>query len=131
MKILFRYKWYNDEKSILHCIAEGEWTWRDYHAAWQPIIFNLINHAGNVHVLLDFREQTRLAMPSGIAAHFSSFGTNLSPKLSGKAVVLGIPENDMPKLPRNEDGTMDTKTGKLFFATNESEAADFFARFNT
>lgn len=129
MKILFRYTWYNEAKTILHFIAEGDWNWRDYHAGWRPMLFNLINHAGNVHVLLDFREQTRAAMPAGVAAHLSSFGKSLSPKLSGKAVVIGFPAADMPKLPRNEDGTMDCKTGRLYFANNEEEVAALFASF--
>jgi hypothetical protein len=131
MKILFRYKWYNEEKTILHFIAEGDWTWRDYHAGWRPMLINLINHAGNVHVLMDFREQTRATMPVGIAAHLSSFGKNLSPKLSGKAVVIGIPAADMLKLPRNEDGTMDSKIGKLYFADSDEDVAALFAKFQT
>lgn len=130
MKILFRYKWFDDEKRILHLIAEGEWTWRDYHAAWRPMLFSILSHPGNVHVLLDFREQTRPNMPAGIAAHLSSFGTSLSPKLSGKAVAIGIPAADKPKLPLNEDGTMDSKSGKLYFAETEAEALALFESFN-
>jgi hypothetical protein len=129
MKILFRYKWYDEQKTILHYIAEGDWTWRDYHAGWRPMLFNILTHPGNVHVLLDFREQTRLAMPAGIAAHLSSFGKSLSPRLSGKAVVIGIPAADMLRLPRNEDGTMDCKTGKLYFADDEEAVAGLFASF--
>lgn len=129
MKILFRYKWLNDEKTILHYIAEGDWTWRDYHAGWRPMLFSVLSHPGNVHVLLDFREQTRTAMPAGIAAHLSSFGTSLSPRLSGKAIVIGIPAADKAKLPLNEDGTMDSKTGKLYFAESEEEASKLFASF--
>ena len=93
------------------------------------MLFNLINHAGNVHVLLDFREQTRAAMPAGVAAHLSSFGKSLSPKLSGKAVAIGIPAADMPKVPRNDDGTMDCKTGTIYFAESEEEAAALLAGF--
>jgi hypothetical protein len=129
MKILFRYKWYDEQKTILHYIAEDNWNWRDYHAGWRPMLFNILNHAGNVHILLDFREQTRASMPAGVAAHLSSFGKSLSPKLSGKAVAMGIPASDMPKLPRNEDGTMDCKTGKLYFVDNEADAAALFASF--
>lgn len=129
MKILFRYKWLDEEKTILHYIAEGEWNWRDYHAGWRPMLFSILSHAGNVHVLLDFREQTRAAMPAGIAAHLSSFGKSHSPKLSGKGIAIGIPAADRPKLPLNEDGTMDCKTGTLYFAETIEEALQLFANF--
>lgn len=127
MKIKFRYQWFDEEKTILQYIAEEDWNWRDYHAGWQPVIFNLINHDGNVHVLLDFREQTRDKMPAGVAAHLNSFGKNLSKKLSGYAVVLGYPEIDRDKLMLNEDGTVSTKEGRLYFAENEAEAKAIFA----
>lgn len=127
MKIKFRYQWYDEAKTIMHYIAEDDWNWRDYHAGWQPVVFNLINHEGNVHILLDFREQSREKMPSGVSAHFNSFGRNLSPKLSGYAVVLGFPEIDRDKLMLNDDGTVSTKEGTLCFAENEAEAQAILA----
>ena len=131
MKIKFRYQWYDTEKTILQYIAEDDWNWRDYHAGWQAVIFNLINHQGNVHILLDFREQTRAKMPSGLAAHFNSFGKNISQKLSGHAVILGFPAIDRDKLMLNEDGTVSTKEGTVYFAENEAEAKAIFAGLNS
>ncbi len=129
MKIKFRYAWYDTAKTILHFTAEADWNWRDWHAGWQPVVFSLINHDGNAHVLLDFREQTRDTMPAGINAHFMSFGTKISPKLSGKAVVLGLPADDKASLMLDDDGTLETKTGRMYFAENEAEAQQLFDSF--
>lgn len=129
MKIKFRYGWYDDAKTILQYTAEADWNWRDWHAGWRPATFNLIQHEGNVHVLIDFREQTRDKMPAGIHAHLNSFGQSISPKLSGKAVVLGFPSEDKASLMLDEDGTLETKTGRLYFAKDEAQAQAFFASF--
>lgn len=130
MKIKFRYGWHNTAKTILHFTAEDNWNWRDWHAGWQPVTFSLIYHEGNVHVLLDFREQTREKMPAGINAHFMSFGTSISPKLSGKAVVMGLPADDKAKLMLSNDGTFETKTGRMYFADNEEDAQALFDSFS-
>lgn len=122
MKIKFRYQWYDEKKTVLQYIAEEDWNWRDYHAGWQALVFSLLNHEGNVHILLDFREQTREKMPSGLSAHLNSFGTHISKKLSGHAVVLGFPDSDRDKLMLNDDGTVSTKAGTLYFAKDEEEA---------
>ncbi|MGJ3241126.1 MAG: hypothetical protein ACFE0Q_20620 [Anaerolineae bacterium] len=129
MKIRFRYGWYDDTRTILSYTAQGDWNWRDWHAGWRPATFNLIQHEGNVHVLLDFREQTREQMPAGINAHFMSFGTTLSPKLSGKAVVLGLPDEALAQLMRDKDGTLETKSGRMYFAESEADAQALFASF--
>ena len=129
MKIKFRYAWYDTAKTILHFTAEAAGNWRDWHAGWQPVVFSLINHDGNAHVLLDFREQTRDTMPAGINAHFMSFGTKISPKLSGKAVVLGLSADDQASLLLDDDGTLETKTGRMYFAENEAEAQQLFDSF--
>lgn len=121
MKIKFRYQWYDKDKTVLQYIAEEDWNWRDYHAGWQSVVFSLMNNEGNVHVLLDFREQTREKMPSGLAAHLNSFGSNISSKMSGYGIMLGFPDHDRGKLMLNEDGTVSTKDGTLYFAKNEEE----------
>jgi hypothetical protein len=128
MKIKFRYQWYDENKTILQYIAEDDWNWRDYHAGWQSVVFSFLNHDGNVHILLDFREQTRAKMPSGVTAHLNSFGKHISKKMSGYAVVLGFPEFDREKLLLNEDGTISTKDGTLYFAKDEAEAETIFAQ---
>ena len=102
MKIKFRYAWYDDDKTTLCYTAEADWNWRDWHAGWRPATFSLIQHTGNVHVVIDFREQTRDKMPAGINAHFMSFGTSISQKLSGKAVVIGLPEDVKAQLMLDE-----------------------------
>ncbi|MGB7339725.1 MAG: hypothetical protein WBC91_12600 [Phototrophicaceae bacterium] len=130
MKIKFRYGWYDEDKTILSYIAESDWNWRDWHAGWQPAKFSLIQHVGNVHTVIDFREQTRTAMPAGINAHFNSFGKSLSPKLSGKAVVIGLPESGRAQLMLDADGTFETKTGRLYFVQTDEEAQALLATFN-
>ncbi|MEM9951295.1 MAG: hypothetical protein AAF846_06840 [Chloroflexota bacterium] len=129
MKIKFRYGWYDDAKSILQYTAESDWNWRDWHAGWRPAVFSLIQHEGNVHIVIDFREQTRATMPAGINAHFMSFGTSISPKLSGKAVVIGLPDDAKAQLMLDEDGTFETKTGRLYFASDDDEAQAILSTF--
>lgn len=122
MKIKFRYDWYDDEKTVLRYTAESDWNWRDWHAGWRPATFQLIQHEGNVHAIIDFREQTRETMPAGINAHFMSFGKSISPKLSGQAVVIGLPADAKSQLILDEDGTFETKTGRLYFADDDQQA---------
>lgn len=129
MKIKFRYGWYDEDKTVLSYTAEADWNWRDWHAGWRPATFSLIQHDGNVHAVIDFREQTRTQMPAGINAHFMSFGKSISPKLSGKAVVIGLPDEAKDQLMRDEDGTFETKTGRLYFVADDEQAKALLATF--
>lgn len=122
MKIQFRFEWYNDEQTIMRYIAEGHWTWRDYHACVRASIFSMHQHPHRVHSLIDLRESERERMPSGLRAHANTFGKILTPALSGHAVVLGLSEDDWQQMPLSDDGTLHTRDGQVHFVADEASA---------
>lgn len=118
----FRFAWYDDEKTVMQLIAEGDWNWRDYHAAARASSFSMHQHPHPVSTLVDLRGSTRETLPAGLAAHTSSFGKKITPALNGYAVVLGMPREDWAALPLNEDGTLSTRDGRVYYAADEAEA---------
>lgn len=117
-----RFAWYDDDKTIMHYIIEGDWNWRDYHAGVRASIFSMHRHPHQVHALIDLRGSTRPALPSGAAAHMRSFGKRLAPALSGVAVVLGLPAGAHDALVLDEAGTLPTTDGRVYFVDSEDEA---------
>lgn len=122
MKLNFRFQWYDASKTAMHYIAEKDWNWRDYHAAARASIYTMMNQTHPVHAVIDFREQTRTQLPAGLAGHMSTFGKRLSPVMSGQAIVIGMSQEDQQKLPLNDDGTMSTKDGRVYFVNDDAEA---------
>ncbi|MCA9912573.1 MAG: hypothetical protein KC496_04475 [Anaerolineae bacterium] len=121
----FRFTWYDDDKTVMQLIAEGDWNWRDYHAAARACTFSMMNERpDNVTILLDLRGSTRDQMPAGLRAHSTSFGKKLTPALNGSAVVLGMPLAAWHGLPLNEDGTLSTVDGRVYYAEDEAKAQD-------
>ena len=122
MKIKFRYEWFNDEKTAMRYVALEDWNWRDYHACVRVSLFAMNQHPHAVDSVIDLREHTRDTMPSGLPAHMSSFGKKLTAALSGKAVVIGLSETDKAKLPLNDDGTLSTTDGAVYFVSDDAAA---------
>jgi hypothetical protein len=120
--IKFRYEWYDQAHTVMRLIALDDWNWKDYHAAARVATFAMINHPGGVHTLIDFRQQTRPALPAGLAAHMSSFGKRITPALSGYVVVLGTTAQERAQLPLNAAGQLETKDGRVYFAETDQEA---------
>lgn len=119
----FRFAWYDDEKTVMRLIAEGNWNWRDYHAAARACTFSMMNEQpGKITILIDLRGSTREKLPAGIAAHSMSFGKILTPALTGNAVLLGMPLDAWQNLPLNDDGILHTNDGRVYYAADEAEA---------
>lgn len=127
-KLNFRFEWYDDAQTVMRYVLEGHWNWRDYHAGVRASIFSMHQHPHKVDSLIDLRESTRPTMPGGLAAHASAFGKRLTPALSGNAVVLGLPADALQQLPLNDDGTMSTRDGRVYFASDEAQANALLAQ---
>lgn len=124
-----RFTWYDDEKTVMQLIAEGEWNWRDYHAAARACTFSMMNEQPRrVTMLIDLRRSTREKLPAGLTAHSMSFGKRLTPALNGDAVVLGLPLEAWQGLPLEEDGTLSTGDGCVYYAADEAEAQAILQR---
>ncbi len=124
----FHFTWYDDEQTVMQLIAEGDWNWRDYHAAARACIFSMHRHPHKVSILVDLRGSTRETLPAGLPAHVSSFGKVLTPALDGNAVVLGMPRDAWESLPLNDDDTLSTKDGRVYYAADETEARAILRR---
>jgi hypothetical protein len=113
----------------MRLVALQDWNWKDYHAVARVSSFALTQHPGPVHLLIDFREQTRPGLPAGTAAHMSSFGKRIVPALSGKVVALGVTTQERAALPLNDQGQLETKDGVVCFAESDEEAARMLQQF--
>lgn len=116
----FRFEWYDDDQTVMHYIAEGDWNWRDYHSCVRASTFAMHRHPNPVLSLIDLRESTRQTMPSGLAAHVRSFGKKLTPALSGEAVIIGMPSDAQAQL-TDGDKTLDGASGTIYFVETEDE----------
>lgn len=128
-QIRFRYEWFDAARTVMRFVAMQDWNWKDYHAVARVSSFALTNHPGPIHLLIDFREQTRSGMPSGTAAHMSTFGKRIVPALSGKVVVLGMTAQERAALPLNDAGQLETKDGVVCFAESDEEAVRIIQQF--
>lgn len=124
----FHFEWYDDDKTVMHYIAADTWTWRDYHACVRGSLFSMHKHPHPVDSLIDLRGGTREAMPSGLVAHMNSFGRVLTPALSGRAVVLGLPDDAKAQLPLEDDSTLTTRDGRVYIADDEAHAQQILAQ---
>lgn len=120
MKILFAYSWANPEKTILRYTAKPGWTWRDYHACARVATLNLASHTTPVDILIDLTDSTRI--PSGMAAHSRTFGQPLVPILSGRAAVIGLPDEALKALLPDGTRLLPTESGQVYFAATEADA---------
>jgi hypothetical protein len=119
----FRFQWYDDEQTTMHYIAEGDWNWRDYHACVRASLFSMHRHEKTVDSLIDLRASTRRAMPSGVNAHVRSFGKVLTPALSGRALVIGMPDEALAQLGVAQDHQLDTPDGLVRFVDADGDEA--------
>jgi hypothetical protein len=120
MQILFAYTWANPEKTIMRYTAKPGWTWRDYHACARIATLNLASHPKPVDILIDLTASTRT--PSGMAAHSRTFGQPLVPALSGRAAVIGLPDDDLKTLLPDGSRLLPTENGQVYFAATEADA---------
>lgn len=117
----FRYAWRDEAKEVMCYIAEGEWNWKDYHHAARASAFTLSGIEHPVDCLIDLRGSTRRDLPSGLAAHARSFGKGLQACLTGRAVVIGMPEAGIDALLLDDDNTLSTSDGEVRFVADKAE----------
>lgn len=117
----FRYEWKDESKGVICYIAEGDWNWKDYHHAARAAAFTLsgVNHA--VDCLIDLRGSTRPTLPAGLAAHVRSFGRGLQSCLTGRAVVIGMPQEAIASLRPDDRGILLTSDGIVRFVADDAE----------
>lgn len=120
MQILFAYQWANAEKTILRYSAKPGWTWRDYHACARVATLNLASRTTPVDILIDLTASERI--PAGMAAHSRTFGQPLVPALTGRAAVIGLPDDALHALLPDGSRLMPTEAGQVYFAASEAEA---------
>jgi hypothetical protein len=121
-RIQFDYQWHNDDKTVMRYSARDNWTWKDYHAVVHVSQFAFMNLDHPVHVLIDFSTGHRERFPGGINAHAQTFGKRLSPTLSGKAVVIGVPADALAKLGVSESRKLIVGDGEARFVDTLDQA---------
>lgn len=127
MRIQFDYEWYNDDKTVMRYAARDNWTWKDFHAAVHASVFAVQGQPHTVHTLIDFSTGARARFPAGVRAHVHTFGKPLAPNLSGKAVVIGMPEDVLQQLGAAEKRHMTTANAEVYFVADEAAAQALLA----
>ena len=123
-----RFVWDNPEKTIIRYVVEGDWNWKVFHACVRISLFAMHNHPHPVHTVIDLRGSTRPQMPAGLAAHARTFGKKLTPALSGRAVVIGLPPADLAALNLGDDNTLLTPDGSVVFADDDQIIYTIFSQ---
>jgi hypothetical protein len=129
MQILFAFNWVDADKTILRYTAKPGWNWRDYHACARIATLTLTPRATPVDIVIDLSATTR--MPSGLAGHSRTFGQALVPALSGRAAVIGVPDEDLKALLPDGSRLLPTEGGQVYFAETEAEALAQLAAWRT
>lgn len=117
----FRYQWKDASKRVMCYIAEGDWDWKDYHHAARASAFTLSGVDHPVDCLIDLRGSARRSLPAGLAAHVRSFGKQTQACLTGRAVVIGMPDAGLDALPLDDAKALSTRDGEVRFVANEAE----------
>lgn len=130
-QINFRFQWMDDTQRAMVYLAQGEWTWRDYHAIVRASTFSMFRGEGLIESVIDVRGGTRTEMPRGLPAHMRSFGKKNHTRLSGRAVVIGMPQAYWAELQLDEDHSLSTPDGYVKFVQSDEELqavlADWYA----
>lgn len=115
----FTFAWNDDTKTAMRYRAQGDWNWKDYHTCVRASLFSLHGHDQQVDSIIDLTGSTRTTMPSGLPAHIRTFGKKGHPNLSGRAVVLGMPQAGFDILNMSVDETIATSDGVIRFVESE------------
>lgn len=117
----FRFEWMDDSKQAMLYIVEGDWDWKTYHHAVRASTFSMLNVENPIDSVIDFRGSTRPTLPSGLLGHVRSFGRKHQPRLSGRALVIGMPDEGKEILKLRDDNTLPTTDGYVKFVDTQEE----------
>src|SRR5690606_35931986 len=78
-----------------------------------------------VDTVVDLRGSTRARFPAGPLGHVRTFGKPISPALTGRAVVIGLPEAIRAEIA--PDGQLETPDGVVVFVTTDDEITAMLA----
>ena len=117
----FRFKWMDDRKQAMLYIVEGDWNWKDYHHVIRASTFSMHGVEHPIHSVIDLRGSTRATLPSGLLGHVRSFGKKNHHMLSGRAIVIGMPQEGLDTLQLGDDKTLPTNDGFVCFVTSQDE----------
>lgn len=115
MRIQFDYNWYDEAKTVIRYAARDNWTWKDYHSVVRVSLYTVQTQPHTVHTLIDFSTGNREKFPAGVGAHAQTFGKKLTPNLSGKAIVIGMPQATLAQLGVSTTRLMSTSDGEIHF----------------
>jgi len=127
LRIQFDYGWLDDNKTVVRYAARDNWTWKDYHSVVHVSLYAVQSQPQIVHTLINFSTGKRDRFPSGIAAHARTFGKKLAPNFSGKAVVVGVPEDALKTLGVATSRVLESADGEVHFVDDEDAARAIFA----
>jgi hypothetical protein len=117
----FTFQWDDERKTVLRYVAAGEWNWKDYHYIVRASLFHLHRLGHPVDVIVDLSGSTRARMPAGIQAHVRTMGRKDQANLSGRAVVIGMPAEDVQAL-TGDSRILKTTDGMILFVDDDEAA---------
>jgi hypothetical protein len=117
----FRFEWMDETQRVMVYIVEGDWNWKTYHHAVRASIFSMTVGDDPIDSMIDLRGSTRPNLPSGLLGHVRSFGRKNQPRLTGRAVVIGMPAEGIEILKLREDNTLPTTDGFVKFVASQEE----------
>lgn len=127
----FRFEWKDDSKQAMMYIVEGDWNWKDYHHAVRASTFSMHGIAHPIHSVVDLRGSTRPSLPSGLLGHVRSFGKKNHAQLSGRAIVIGMPQEGIDTLQLTDDKTLPTTDGFVKFVASQDELEQVLSDWTT
>lgn len=111
----FQYEWRDENKRAMVYIVEGDWNWKDYHHVVRVSTFSMTGIEHPVDSVVDLRDSTRPTLPAGLLGHVRSFGRKKHPKLTGRALVIGLPPEGIKILQLLDNNTLPTSDGYVKF----------------
>lgn len=117
----FRFEWMTEAKRAMVYIVEGDWNWKTYHHAVRASTFSMTGADDPIDSIIDLRGSTRPSLPSGLLGHVRSFGRKHQHRLTGRAVVIGMPVDGIATLQLRDDNTLPTTDGFVKFVDSEEE----------
>ena len=117
----FRFEWMDDTQQAMRYVVEGDWNWKHYHHAVRASTFSMMRIEHPIDSVIDLRGSTRPELPSGLLGHVRSFGKKNQPSLTGRALVIGMPDEGLTILQLRDDKTLPTTDGFVKFVDSQEE----------